>query len=400
MTRSSDRQNAEHRTLPGRTGSLGNQSENKIQIKESETWVPAPDLPYRPQDPAHYHPGIGLIGCGGITVEHLTAYRKAAYRVLALCDLNRSRAEERRRVFFPDAVVCNDHHQLLAIDDIEVVDVATHPQVRPPLIEDAIRSGRHVLSQKPFVNDLDTGERLADLADRHGVRLAVNQNGRWAPHFSYLRHAVATGILGKLTGVHFQVHWDHTWVKGTEFENVRHLILFDFAIHWFDILTCLMAVSPSSKTEGRPPLRVFATTARTADQVVSPALLGQAVVEYEGAQASLVFGGDTRHSSIDTTYVTGALGTFASRGMDLREQHVSMSTAAGTARAVLEGSWFPDGFHGTMGELLCAIEQGREPSHSARNNLASLALCFAAVASADSGQPVVPGSIRNMPHSV
>ena len=60
---------------------------------------------------------------------------------------------------------------------------------------------------------------------------------------------------------------------------------------------------------------------------------------------------------------------------------------------------FPDGFHGTMGELLCAIEEGREPSHSARNNLRSLALCYAAVASAETGQPVEPGRVQGMPES-
>jgi predicted dehydrogenase len=44
-----------------------------------------------------------------------------------------------------------------------------------------LRAKKHVLSQKPFVLDLDTGARLADLADEMGVKFAVNQNGRWAP---------------------------------------------------------------------------------------------------------------------------------------------------------------------------------------------------------------------------
>jgi predicted dehydrogenase len=56
----------------------------------------------------------------------------------------------------------------------------------------------------------------------------------------------------------------------------------------------------------------------------------------------------------------------------------------------------PDGMGGTMGELLCAIEEGREPGHSARNNLKSLELCFAALASADSGQPVRVGDVRRL----
>jgi hypothetical protein len=53
-----------------------------------------------------------------------------------------------------------------------------------------------------------------------------------------------------------------------------------------------------------------------------------------------------------------------------------------------------------MSELLLSIEEKREPSHSARDNLKSLALCFAAVASADEGKPMVPGKVRRLPISI
>lgn len=49
---------------------------------------------------------------------------------------------------------------------------------------------------------------------------------------------------------------------------------------------------------------------------------------------------------------------------------------------------------GTMGELLCAIEEDREPDNSASNNLHSLALCFAAMESSRSGQIEIPGKVR------
>ncbi len=49
-----------------------------------------------------------------------------------------------------------------------------------------------------------------------------------------------------------------------------------------------------------------------------------------------------------------------------------------------------------MGELLCAIEEGREPSHSAKDNLRSLAVCFAAIASAEEGMPRIPGQVRSI----
>ena len=50
-----------------------------------------------------------------------------------------------------------------------------------------------------------------------------------------------------------------------------------------------------------------------------------------------------------------------STGPSLNAQQVTFSTAEGRSRPSLEGEWFPDGFHGTMGELLCAVEEKREP---------------------------------------
>jgi predicted dehydrogenase len=250
-----------------------------------------------------------------------------------------------------------------------------------------------VLSQKPFVLDLDVGQELVDLADRHRVKLAVNQNGRWAPHFGFARAAVDAGLLGAIAGVHMSVHWDHTWTKGTQFEQVKHLILYDFAIHWFDMVNCLLV--------DETPRRVFASVARTSRQTLMPPLLAQALIEYDNSQSTLAFDADTDVGGNDRVYVTGEKGSIHCLGPSYQDVTLTMDYAAGdetrTIQPKLEGQWFPDGFHGTMGELLCSIEQRRTPSIDAARNLQSLAMCFAAVHSAETHQPVVPGSVRRMP---
>jgi predicted dehydrogenase len=50
--------------------------------------------------------------------------------------------------------------------------------------------------------------------------------------------------------------------------------------------------------------------------------------------------------------------------------------------APLHGAWFPDGFGGTMSQLLIAIEQGDEPDINGRDNLMTMALVDAAYLSA------------------
>ena len=119
--------------------------------------------------------------------------------------------------YCPGAAVHGDWAAIVADPTIDVVDATLHPEDRLPVIEAAIRAGKHVLSQKPFVTDLDEGARLADMADAAGVRLAVNQNGRWAPHMAWMRAAVRAGLVGEVISVHSAVHWDHDWVAGTAF---------------------------------------------------------------------------------------------------------------------------------------------------------------------------------------
>ena len=173
---------------------------DEYALKSSTPSAPLdlPDLPYRPSRAKSYQPTIGLIGCGGITVEHLRAYKAAGYRVAALCDVNAESAEKRRDEFELDADVYTDAPEVLSRTDIDVVDLATHPAEREKLLSAAIASNKHVLSQKPFVLDLEFGQRICDEADERGVKLAVNQNGRWAPYVSWIRHAIAAGMIPKI----------------------------------------------------------------------------------------------------------------------------------------------------------------------------------------------------------
>jgi predicted dehydrogenase len=373
----------------GKKGFSMGESDLKVSSGQNTDEVDAPDLPYLPAKPAVDDHTIGLIGCGGITAYHLDAYRDAGFRVDAFCDVNEEAARARRDAYTPEGSVHTDYHELLALPHLNVVDIATHPEIRGEMIEASLLAGMHVLSQKPYTLDLDEGARLADLADSCGLKLAVNQNGRWAPHFSYMRHAVAAGLIGEVQAVHLGVHWDHTWTKDTVFNEVPHLILYDFAIHWFDMLCCFMG--------RQQPQRVYASEAHTSSQDNKPPMLGQILVEYEHAQASLAFDAATLHGTADCSHVIGAKGTIASSGPDLSHQSVTLSTERGIARPALEGEWFKNGFEGTMAELLSAIDDDREPDNNARCNLDSLALCFAAIKSAETHEPQIPGTVQRLP---
>lgn len=355
-----------------------------------------PDIPYRPPEPETRLP-IAMIGCGKISPAHLSTYKMAGYEVVALCDVVEERAHKRRDQFFPRADVYTDYDEVLKRNDVDVVDIATPPKGRPKIIEDAIRSETHVLSQKPFVLDLDIGEKLVEMATDRGVRLAVNQSGRWAPHLSYLRNAVDAGLFGDLTGIHQSVHWNYDGENRS-----KHDLLLDYGIHWFDMI--------ASITESQAD-RVMATVGYSPDQVAEAPMLAQVLIDYPGAQGSIVFDANTPNGIRSRTYVSGTTASFEVRQsagpwLDWTDgpsrypwerQQASVYTEQGAYQPKFKGSWNPDGWKGTMGELQSAIQEGREPENSARDNLSSLELCFAAIASAEDGESKSVGKVRSVP---
>lgn len=347
-------------------------------------------LDYRPSRPANPHRAIGMIGCGGIARVAARAYQAAGFNVVGVCDLNRDAAQRMRDEFFPDAAVFDDHHALLAVPRLEVVDIATHTAVRPPLVRDALLAGKHVQSQKPFVEDLAVGDELVALADERGVRLAVNQNGRWSPHFGYLLAASRAGLLGEVFAADFAVTWDHDRpMVGTPFALMDDVILLDFGIHWFDVVSTLF--------EGRQARSVYGLATRTTSQETGVPTLASAVIDFGDAQATLLFRASTRVGEEGRYRVDGSRASLRSAGPSLGGPDLVVSTEEGDLAVQLEGAWMPDGLAGTMGELLTALDEDREPTTSARVVLQGLRLCFAAVQSALRGAPVDPATITRRP---
>lgn len=227
--------------------------------------------------------------------------------VVAIASRTLSKATQRRDQFYPNAEVYDDYKKIFERDDIEVVDITPHPMDRLPILQEALQSKKHVLSQKPFVLDLNDGRMLLNMAKENKVKLAVNQNGRWAPHFSYMREAIRSGLIGRPLSIDFSLQWDQTWVAGNPgFESIKHMILFDFAIHWFDIAACFM--------EGQKPLSVYASTVTYNEQKFTPPALASCIIDYEQSQVRMAFNAHTILGEEDVTTIVGSKGTLRSRG--------------------------------------------------------------------------------------
>lgn len=331
--------------------------------------------------------GVGLIGCGWVAGMQLDAYRRAGVTVTALCDLERARADRYRSEFYPDAAVFDDVAALLSHPDVAVVDIATHVDVRPDLVRQALTAGKHVLSQKPFVEDLDVGLELAEIATQAGRILAVNQNGRWAPHFGAMLALVQDGLIGTVTSADFHVAWPHDLVveQMPLFASMEDLILFDFGAHWFDVLGLLAP-------EGE--LTVRAVTGRRPGQAIAAPTQATATVTADAFVATLAFRAAERFVETGQFRVSGTAGVVTHTGKHLGGREIFVSTEHGEARISISDNWLRHGMTGTMAALLEALSTGTPPPNSPESALRGLAVCFAATESARTGTAQIAGGQR------
>lgn len=281
---------------------------------------------------------------------------------------------------------------LLADPRVDIVDIATGPDGRLDLIADAVAAGKHVLAQKPLSIDASELPRLEGVlasARSRGIRVAVNQNARWAPAWRVATLLVRRGEIGQVVGVTHLHDKPLPPLAGTAFDDVPHMLLGDYLVHWIDITRCWL--------EGADALTVAAQDSRVPGQpdgARNPWHADVQLATSNGASAMIRVVGDARARAGGCPFwIHGTEGTIRGSVL-LGSDFVELERGDETTRFPLEGQWFTDGFAGAMAELMTAIIEGREPENSAEHVLATVRLSLAAVRSAASGGgPIHPDGL-------
>lgn len=141
----------------------------------------------------------GIIGCGDISPAHLKTYQRCGIELAALCDRDAARAEARRDEYgSANTPVFTDHRDLLAIDDMDIVTVATPVAAHVPLTIDALRAGKHVVCEKPSALSIAENRMVIDACKETGGKVAFCSARMRGGYNSLAKHYVEDGDLGEI----------------------------------------------------------------------------------------------------------------------------------------------------------------------------------------------------------
>jgi predicted dehydrogenase len=147
---------------------------------------------------------VGLIGFGlAGRAFHAPVIRAVpGLRLAAILQRSGTQAAEQ----YPDVRIVRSVEELLSIESIRLIVIATPNDTHYPFARQCLAAGRDAVVDKPFTTTLAEAAELVQFAQQRGRLLTVYQNRRYDGDFQAIRQIVAGGALGRV--VRFETNYD------------------------------------------------------------------------------------------------------------------------------------------------------------------------------------------------
>ncbi|MFN2114082.1 MAG: Gfo/Idh/MocA family protein, partial [Anaerolineae bacterium] len=164
----------------------------------SEASSEAPRVALKSAAPDGHPPTrVGVIGCGYWGPNLARNFDELPQaELVALADLDPDRRAHMANRY-PEAAVLGSHEELLDLG-LDAVAVATPVSTHHAIGLAALKSGAHVLIEKPIACSTEEADSLIDVAAAVGRTLMVGHTFAYNPAVELLRELVLAGELGRL----------------------------------------------------------------------------------------------------------------------------------------------------------------------------------------------------------
>ena len=272
--------------------------------------------------------------------------------------------------------------------EADAVLITSPPATHKEIAIEAMRAGKHVLSEKPMASSIEEAAEMVRVSRETGMHLQISQNYRYYPAPVAALELLQRGTVGSLARVNVDFRqWVHDAPAGDHpYYDLTHPLLSDMSIHHWDMMRMLLGCEAETVYVQRsdPAWSNFRDEASATAIVV---FANGVVVSYRGSWMSsdtpTYWAGEWKleceDGLIDFTSRQG--GPFGTQG-----DRLSIRRRSG----VIEPQPLPHmpvwGRSAGVVDLMRWIETGVPSQNAAAANLGSLAIVQAAIDSLESGQ--------------
>lgn len=195
---------------------------------------------------------VAVIGCGTIAnAEHIPAYLKnPQVEIKYFCDIIPERAEGAVAKYGCGTAVL-DYHDVLRDPEVTALSICTPNSVHAPIAIDAMRTGKHVLCEKPAARTWDEVQEMIRVQHETGMTLNIGVVNRFNDSVRRIKQYIDAGKLG---------HVYHVYVSFRAYRSIPGIggpfttraiagggALIDWGVHYLDIVMYCLG-DPKART--------------------------------------------------------------------------------------------------------------------------------------------------------
>jgi len=131
------------------------------------------------------------------------------------------------------------YEEILADANVEAVAIGDYYGKRGKMVIEALKSGKHVICDKPICTSLEELDEIERLAEETGLKVACMLDLRYMPQVETVKSLIAEGKIGEIVNVSFtgQHCLNYGSRPGWYFEEGKHGgTINDIAIHGVDLI--------------------------------------------------------------------------------------------------------------------------------------------------------------------
>ncbi|MBQ7542776.1 MAG: Gfo/Idh/MocA family oxidoreductase [Clostridia bacterium] len=316
-------------------------------------------------------------------MAHLEGALRCGAEIAAICDSDPDALRFAGEKYgIPEEKRVSDYRQLLGRTDIEAATVAVPDQQHSLLTCELLRSGKHVLCEKPLALTREDIRDVIRAADETGRTCMVGQICRYTPAFEKAKQIIASGGIGEVYFAESEYAHDYMYlVDNWRADPKRHGVI-GGGCHAVDLLRWLVGDPQEVFAYGAHKLlpQVPYDDATVAVLKFDENVIGKVFVstgcKRDYTMRTLVYG--TKGTLIcDNTSPTMTLFVAGADGMAHEPQTIPVEV--NNHNAVREFEVFAD-----------AIRSGKPVETDAREGAKTVAACLAIVESSVTGRAVRP----------
>ena len=140
----------------------------------------------------------GIIGAGSISDFHINPYlENQNCRIKAIADINIELATEKAKKYNIEKVYA-DYKEILQDEEIDAVSIVTPTFTHKNIVLEAIKSGKHILCEKPPALNAEETRECMNLAKNSDKVLMYAFVCRFKSQIQYMKNYIESGKMGKI----------------------------------------------------------------------------------------------------------------------------------------------------------------------------------------------------------